>query len=418
MIKKYIYRERNSDAPSFPFDIYHIDMATTDIIQTTDFSKHSSLHTSCSLVGKIKEQKQIIIPSNNTVKHEEIVQKKKYSLNELESIRQARIHSLSHWPHSTPSNESMATTGWFSCNVSDRVICIYCNTICHEWTMEDDPAEVHRRLAPQCPFVQSMPAIERSPKIINDNLTEKFEPSHPTMAEISRREATFSNASWSENSPSIEDLVRAGFFCSGVANTVTCFYCNGSLHKWGPNDNPMIEHARWFPNCIYAKHLCGNQLYEKIQASKKRILPENKINQTELSRIIAARLDLPIVERLRSKYQMAIIKRCIEDQWRIKNDDFLSDTDLTMACLILQKQIEIIKGCKDKLIVPSITQQTEISMEYSKPSLGECLICLTVEKQLACMPCGHLCACVPCGYSLRSCPVCRQKIQCFLRINS
>jgi hypothetical protein len=284
--------------------------------------------------------------------------------------------------------------------------------------MNDDPAEVHARLAPQCPFVLSMSPVERSPKIVNDTFTGKFEPTHPTMAEISRREATFSNASWSDSSPSIEALVRAGFFSSGIANTVTCFYCNGSLHKWGANDNPMIEHARWFPHCTYAKHLCGNQLYEKIQMSKKRLLPENKINPDELSRLVAARIDLPIVGRLRLKYQIAIIKRVIEDQLKIKNDDFISDIDFTMACLILQKQIEIIKGCKDKIIIPSLNQQLENSTESSQKSLGECLICLTEEKQLACMPCGHLCACVPCGYALRSCPVCREKIQCFIRINS
>jgi hypothetical protein len=392
-------------------------MATTDIIQTVDYTKQSSLQCSFSLARKIEEQKPIIIPSNNLSKQEEVVQKKKYPFNESESIRQSRIHSLSHWPHFTPSCESMASSGWFACNVNDRVICIYCNTICHQWTINDDPAEVHARLAPQCPFVRSMPSIQHLPKIINDSLDEKLEPAHPTMAEISHREATFTKCTWTTNSPSVENLVRAGFFCPGVENTVTCFYCSGSLHKWGPNDNPMIEHARWFPNCTYAKHLCGNNLYEKIQMSKKRVLPENKITQAELSRIVAARIDLPVVERLRSKYQMSIIKRCIEDQWRIKNDDFKSDADLNMACLILQKQIDIIKGCKDKIIIPSINQQSEISTEPSKHSLGECLICLTEEKQLACMPCGHLCACVPCGYALRKCPVCREKIQCFMRIN-
>jgi baculoviral IAP repeat-containing protein 2/3 len=284
--------------------------------------------------------------------------------------------------------------------------------------VNDDPAEVHARLAPHCPFVLSISPIEHLPKIINDNLNQKFQPSHPTMAEVSCRQATFSKITWAENLPSIEDLVRAGFFFSGVENTVTCFYCNGSLHKWGSNDNPMIEHARWFPHCIYAKHICGDQLYGKIQISKKRHLIENKINQNELSRLVAARLDLPIVERLRSQYKLAIIKRCIEDQLTIKNDDFASDTDLTMACLILQKQIDIIKGCKDKIIIPSTNQQLKTSSELSKKSLGECLICLTEEKQLACMPCGHLCACVPCGYSLRSCPICRQNIESFMRINS
>jgi hypothetical protein len=238
------------------------------------------------------------------------------------------------------------------------------------------------------------------------------------MAEISRREATFSNVTWSENSPSIEKFVHAGFFCSAVENTVTCFYCNGSLHKWGQNDNPMIEHARWFPNCIYAKHLCGNELYGKIQLTKKRMLIENKFDKDEVERLVRARLDLPVVERLRAQYSLAVIKRCIEDQLKIKNDDFKSDTDLAMACLVLQKQIDIIKGSIDKIIIPSQNQSSKNASKLSKQSLGECLICLTEEKQLACMPCGHLCACVPCGYALRTCPVCRQKIQSFMRINS
>ena len=77
-------------------------------------------------------------------------------------------------------------------------------------------------------------------------------------------------ATWpNENLPSVDDLVRAGFFYTGTKTIVTCFYCNGSLQNWGPNDNPMIEHARWFPHCAYAKQLCGDELYRKIQESKR-----------------------------------------------------------------------------------------------------------------------------------------------------
>ncbi|CAF4424576.1 unnamed protein product [Rotaria sp. Silwood2] len=393
-------------------------MATADIIQAEDLNKQSYVDGGCSSVSKIEKQKTILSSITNIPKQEFIIGKKKYSLNESETIREVRIRSLSHWPHFIPSNQSMISAGWFSCNVNDRVICIYCNTICHEWTNNDDPIEVHKRLSPKCPFVISMPLVNNSPKIINDTLEEKFQPSYPTMAEISRREQTFSNANWTENCPSIESLVRAGFFFTGVNNTVTCFYCNGSLHKWSPKDNPMIEHARWFPNCTYAKHLCGKQLYEKIQALKTKLnLKENKIDKDELARLVRARLDLPIVERLRLQYPLEIIKRCIEDQLKLKNDDFKSDIDLSMACSILQKQIEIIQGSSDNIIIPSKYQQLDNSSQLLKQSLGECFICLNEEKQLACMPCGHLCACVPCGYALRSCPICRQKIQSFIRIN-
>jgi hypothetical protein len=86
--------------------------------------------------------------------------------------------------------------------------------------------------------------------------------------EIPKRYASF--ATWSnENLPPVDDLVRAGFFFTGTKTIVICFYCNGSLQNWGPNDNPMIEHARWFPHCAYAKQLCGAELHRKIQESKR-----------------------------------------------------------------------------------------------------------------------------------------------------
>ncbi|CAF2117337.1 unnamed protein product [Rotaria magnacalcarata] len=63
------------------------------------------------------------------------------------------------------------------------------------------------------------------------------------------------------------------------------------------------------------------------------------------------------------------------------------------------------------------TEQTNI-IEDRKQSIpsNPCLICLTEEKQLACIPCGHMTACVACGHSLRSCPICRREIEAFFRI--
>lgn len=45
-----------------------------------------------------------------------------------------------------------------------------------------------------------------------------------------------------------------------------------------------------------------------------------------------------------------------------------------------------------------------------------CVLCLSEERAVACIPCGHLATCVPCGHSLRSCPVCRHEINGFIRI--
>lgn len=332
------------------------------------------------------------------------------SLYETDLIQQVRRRTFSHWPHRTiPSSAQMIEAGFFNCNVGDRVICIYCNLICQQWTPHtDDPCEVHKTLSPKCIYVKAR--LVRPPAssivIVNESATSaanngnqspstiNLDPlrSHeivftaacnPAYTELPRRHASF--ATWPpEGLPPVDDLVRAGFFYTGSKTIVTCFYCNGSLQNWGPNDNPMIEHARWFPHCSYAKQLCGDDLYRKIQESKraqqerarateqkegsggsasvssssntsssnqKLIIPD----ESTLSRLVAARLDLPISQRLLSlNFKLSIIKRCWEDQLRLKHDDFVSECDLFLACTILQKQIEHIDGKKENISIPSV----------------------------------------------------------------
>ena len=56
-------------------------------------------------------------------------------LNEVEIAKQIRKRTFSQWPHrASPSSAQMIEAGFFNCNVGDRVICIYCNIICQQWT--------------------------------------------------------------------------------------------------------------------------------------------------------------------------------------------------------------------------------------------------------------------------------------------
>ena len=203
-------------------------------------------------------------------------------LVEVDTLKQVRKRTFSHWHHrSSPSPAQMIEAGFFSCNVGDRVICIYCNIICQQWTPNTDhPSDVHKTLSSKCPFVTAMLTSSQTSSVsITNEASSNVDPfrfnsivytaaCHTNYTEVPKRYASFTN--WpNENLPSVDDLVRAGFFFTGTKTIVTCFYCNGSLQNWGGNDNPMIEHARWFPNCAYAKQLCGDELYRKIQESKQ-----------------------------------------------------------------------------------------------------------------------------------------------------
>ncbi|CAF0988621.1 unnamed protein product, partial [Rotaria sordida] len=146
----------------------------------------------------------------------------------------------------------------------------------------------------------------------------------------------------------------------------------------------MIEHARWFPHCAYAKQLCGDDLYRKIEESKRLAQERTRTNESAnygnsntqklqiadestLSRYVAARLDLPVSQRLLDKpFKLSIIKRCWEDQLRLKQDDFETDSDLLIACIILQKQIDCINGKKENIIVPSVRMQQISEQEQAE----------------------------------------------------
>ncbi|CAF1538318.1 unnamed protein product, partial [Rotaria sordida] len=498
------------------------------------FTIHSKQQPNCPFILSLVTKSQLNIHessiSSSTTAGEHISKRQKIetldfrsvlnTLFENNSLQQVRRRTFSHWSHHTvPSSAEMIEAGFFNCNVGDRVICIYCNIICQQWTAHaDDPREVHKTLSSNCIYVKAklMNPTQSSIIIINEQPTTTTKdihssqtnnldslrsncvvfrtPCNPNFSEIPKRYTSFSTWS-SENSPSVDALVQAGFFYSGTATIVTCFYCNGSLQNWGSNDNPIIEHARWFPSCPYAKQLCGEDLFRKIQNSK-RIQKEqakstektgsNSVIRTNvttnsgtllipdestLSRLVAARLDLPISQRLLDQnFQLSIIKRCWEDQLRIKRDDFVSDTDLYVACLILRKQIDYIGGKKENIIIPSIKmkqirEQNEIKMNKSMPTVthavqsivendtdvematssqssiksrsnadecktetttiddrnrstnstssNPCALCLTEEKQLACIPCGHMVTCVACGHSLHLCPICRREINAF-----
>ncbi|CAF0990665.1 unnamed protein product [Didymodactylos carnosus] len=457
-----------------------IESIKQTLVEKADASYNSETQQKQITARNLKRKQRYDDDTQNTQKSIATGVQALHSFHELSIINEIRKRTYSHWQLKSPSRSQMIESGFFNCNVNDRVICIYCNLICQQFIVHDDPSEIHRILSPNCCFVKTnlISTSTSTPVILNEipNAQTDIEvvsarACNQQFVEISKRHATY--ASWAHDDPlpAVDKLVRAGFFYTGTKAIVTCFYCNGSLQNWSAKDDPMIEHSRWFPHCLYAKQLCGDELYQKIQLSKRItqqdsdvsdvVLPLQIPDEGTLSKFVAARLDLPISQRVLAKFRLSIVKRCYEDQLRLKLTDFPSDIDLFMACLILQKEIEIINGKKENIIIPS--QKLQKISEKNKQEAMEaqlnaalkcdkeedssatvsstssvsntvvkhiykteekvksngtsaCLLCLTDEKRLACIPCGHLSTCVPCGHSLRTCPICRREIHAFVRV--
>lgn len=42
-------------------------------------------------------------------------------------------------------------------------------------------------------------------------------------------------------------IAGAGFYFVGPGDRVKCFYCNGGLQNWDRDEDPWVEHAKWYP---------------------------------------------------------------------------------------------------------------------------------------------------------------------------
>jgi hypothetical protein len=194
----------------------------------------------------------------------------------------------------------MSYAGWWYTNIADRVICIHCDSMFHNWSETDRPYEIHRLKSPQCFYVR----INEKKGITNPTHLPVANPTindvpngqtivgavHADYSLVFRRHQTFSTWPEAEQStlPSIESFVDAGFFYTGSIDLnnqvnfinfsylgektiVRCFYCNGALRNWQSTDDPKVEHARWFPQCAYIRQFIGENLYQAIQRKNREL---------------------------------------------------------------------------------------------------------------------------------------------------
>lgn len=242
---------------------------------------HAQLSPTCPYVREMKLSIPVVA-NNNVLPDTDCTLKS--SLFEATLLQKVRVNSYARWPHrSIDFTKAMVSAGWFYCNIDDRVLCIYCKSICHQWQPEtDDPCEVHRTVSPTCLFVQtritprlidtkiilSATIIHLNPLrflSVNDDV-----PRHHQYENQSNRRQSFQNGFGIVSQAFIEELVANGFFCTNNGTQITCFWCAGSLYNWNIKDNLMVEHVRWFPNCRHAKSQCDQNLYDQIQESQHK----------------------------------------------------------------------------------------------------------------------------------------------------
>ena len=63
----------------------------------------------------------------------------------------------------------------------------------------------------------------------------------------------------------------------GTNDLCRCFSCDGGLQRWDSEDDPWIEHARWFPKCHFVKRVKGQEYINMVQEAAAQARAEEEV---------------------------------------------------------------------------------------------------------------------------------------------
>ena len=195
-----------------------------------------------------------------------------------------------------------------------------------------------------------------------------FTPQYPNFCQFNKRLNTFIKLGWPIGlSQTAQQMASAGFFYRGMSDQVICFHCGGGIHNWKVNDNPWIEHNKFYPSC--SSTLVKNKL--KSSLGSEGIYSNRSIWYSDVERY----------GTVNQKHTQTVTK---EEERVIKPKDEKNKRTVTMENLLEENN----KLKNDRL----------------------CKICFQNDANIVIIPCGHIITCNNCIMSLAICPICRHEI--------
>ncbi|XP_064478351.1 E3 ubiquitin-protein ligase XIAP-like [Ornithodoros turicata] len=339
----------------------------------------------------------------------------------FESI-DARYATFSGFPHSATmflDAHTLADAGLFYTGESDTTLCFYCGLRLIHWEPFGDPYTEHHRWSPRCDYIRSVVDHERTPDIVglsSSSLVQQEQyaasrnaytvphsrPVHPRYATLASRESSFE--SYPRNAKgNKEKMAKAGFFFTGTGDQTTCFQCGNSLCSWDEDDDPLLEHDRWYPNCPYVVLIRGVETIKDVREAHRNTFVQRQTAEIsrsdDLSNVLLRHLmSSPLVHRLTAQgidpliVELAIRKRL--------NGEGLID--------VLDEQ-DLRRALTDVVSLPENVRTKEVP-KADTGDLSKCVICKTGDRRIIFLPCNHLIACIGCAASHSVCPSCNRPI--------
>lgn len=213
-----------------------------------------------------------------------------------------RLKTFDKWSglyHVTPTD--LARNGFIHIGPQDRVLCVFCLKTIVEWEAGDVVHKEHERIYPSCPFVRGKCLHLNKPISDAENLRQDLhvlrkdvKAKYPAYVQEHIRRETFVNWPLGGSVPSPAALAAAGLFYQplpGKNDRVKCFMCGKAIHKWQPNDDVWVEHARINPHCRFVLEQKGEEFVHQCvhKAIPETVpMPMNHRGSEESEEIVGA----------------------------------------------------------------------------------------------------------------------------------
>ncbi|KAJ8678632.1 hypothetical protein QAD02_014419 [Eretmocerus hayati] len=395
-------------------------------------------------------------------------------------FEETRLASFEGWPSAHVRPEALAAAGFYYTKSIDRVRCFECSTEICRWEEGDDPMVEHQRWGGRCRFIRRLPCgnvpIGADATAIPQPRTRSLDvcgpyrldyrlgaeadthaepptctsgngsgaqqhlpsaarlgslglgiakrPDFPDHATYEARLQTF--AEWPTSiAQTKEALADAGFFYTGTGDQTTCYHCGGGLKNWEPQDDPWMQHAKWFSGCLYVRLVKGQEFINSVTGKQLPPLSEEETMKMNLPGYIK-KVETPVPQKRESKSEPTTQPSASTVTTQSAGPSNSSEGPSPMPRTIIpvessattQSMME--NGCpKGEAQVETLPQQQQQQQPNEKKTIDDarvCKICYNEELGVVFLPCGHMVACVKCAPGMTTCALCREPVAMTVRV--
>ncbi|XP_060582539.1 E3 ubiquitin-protein ligase XIAP-like [Ruditapes philippinarum] len=268
------------------------------------------------------------------------------------------------------------------------------------------------------PSTQRFKKKHRS-KCINLGITF-FKPKHRQYCTLDSRIKSYENENWiKDNTPGIKELAEAGLTYRGVADSVSCYYCNIGLQNWAKDACPWEQHVLASPDCAHVAQCKGKAYIRKILGENDQDSNVEVDDSKEFVDTVeeAFKRNEAAVTAAKQYYtNKQIINKAVKSLIKGYRQRSFTAVELIAAIEEVEKeQLGNNSQAKSEDVETdgSTSETDEEDEEELNRQLKEPITCKICFNAIACivtLPCGHMFSCPQCLPALTKCAVCRSDI--------